>query len=193
MEPVTLSCGHITNVSCHVSHKAQCVEPCEKILPCGHQCSEKCGKTCRTYCEADVEVELICSHHRIVPCHSRKQVQLCTSNCGEILNCGHVCQEKCGNICTVNCQKVRFFLFFLILCCLGGRTHLSMRPSCCNGVLSRPISSFMSLSHISHSHLWSRLRRSMLCTKRSKILYSSMLFRTSMRTLMRREMWRVLF
>ena len=40
----------------------ECVEPCEKLLKCGHRCTKLCGKPCTYMCKSIVEVQLSCGH-----------------------------------------------------------------------------------------------------------------------------------
>ncbi|CAL1285236.1 unnamed protein product [Larinioides sclopetarius] len=110
-------CGHIIQVPCRRLRKVTpCTEPCEKLLPCGHQCHGKCGQSCTQECFVAVSVNsLVCGHVVNIECSRSKDVELLMMKCEEPCNielpCGHTCQGKCGE-------------------CYQGRLHVICRQSC---------------------------------------------------------------
>ncbi|CAL1285238.1 unnamed protein product [Larinioides sclopetarius] len=96
-------CGHTIQVPCHSFKKlTPCTEPCEKLLPCGHQCRKKCGETCAEDCFVKVPIKSsICGHEINIECSKSKDLELmvmkCQEPCGTELPCGHKCQGKCGS------------------------------------------------------------------------------------------------
>ncbi|KAK6055660.1 NF-X1 type zinc finger [Cooperia oncophora] len=104
---IRLKCGHSTNVMCYTSDKAVCHERCNKILDCGHQCPSTCGKPCDMACFEPVTLSNdVCNHSWTVVCSEKSKSAGCPMRCPETLPCGHCCEERCGQPCTVNCNKL---------------------------------------------------------------------------------------
>ena len=81
----TLGCGHVTSVPCSSSeHMDKCLEPCARILDCGHSCPLLCYQDC-SEAECDVVMDESDSQSK----------------------CGHTRSRKCGS------DQGIFFLFFL--------------------------------------------------------------------------------
>ncbi|GBL83940.1 NFX1-type zinc finger-containing protein 1 [Araneus ventricosus] len=113
-------CGHTIEVPCHRLKKVTpCTEPCEKLLPCGHQCRRNCGEPCTKECFVKVPIKSsICSHEVNIECSRSKDLELmrmkCQEPCGTELPCGHKCQGKCGScyqgrlhvICMEPCTRI---------------------------------------------------------------------------------------
>ena len=91
----TLPCGHTQNIPCYLDASiAECRQPCDTFLDCGHKCPGRCGR---------------CQRGRL---HVR-----CRSKCGRTLVCSHVCDfpctptcppcmEECNNYCVHSkCQR----------------------------------------------------------------------------------------
>ncbi|KAK5985991.1 hypothetical protein GCK32_012651, partial [Trichostrongylus colubriformis] len=103
---ILLKCGHSTNVLCHMSEKAVCHKRCEEILNCGHQCPSTCGKPCDMVCLEPVTISNdFCNHSWTVVCCEANISTDCPKRCPKTLSCGHDCQERCGQPCTVLCNK----------------------------------------------------------------------------------------
>ena len=123
----SLSCGHQKNDYCYLAlNEVVCVEPCEKLLPCGHLCDQKCGSKCTANCKtivrrqlpqckhwAEIECHLDparvkcqeviektwarCSHTVVTKCCVDTNVAPCEKKCEALLpDCGHLCQGTCG-------------------------------------------------------------------------------------------------
>ena len=106
-----LLCGHACAMSCHpqdLDHKEyKCVKPCGKVIsgcPRRHRCRKFCFQECDKRCMKLVEEELPCGHLAFVPCHKDPELIVCEKPCQEILHCGHQCQDKCGELCTEDCD-----------------------------------------------------------------------------------------
>ncbi|GBL83945.1 NFX1-type zinc finger-containing protein 1 [Araneus ventricosus] len=113
-------CGHTIQVPCHRLKKVTpCTEPCEKLLPCGHQCRRNCGEPCTEECFVKVPItSSVCSHEVNIECSRSKDLELmmmkCQEPCGAELPCGHKCKGKCGNcyqgrlhvICMEPCTRI---------------------------------------------------------------------------------------
>lgn len=113
-------CRHIIQIQCDKEPKREdCTQPCEKILtPCGHVCTKRCGELICEPCQTPVNIALSCRHggQAKVKCFEREQMMfrtqfLCQKNCNEELECGHTCNNKCGD-------------------CLGGYIHYGCRQKC---------------------------------------------------------------
>ena len=91
----TLPCGHTQNIPCYLDASiAECRQPCDTFLDCGHKCPGRCGQ---------------CQRGRLHVC--------CRSKCGRTLVCSHVCNfpctptcppcmEECNNYCVHSkCQR----------------------------------------------------------------------------------------
>uniref|UniRef100_H2YBP2 RZ-type domain-containing protein n=1 Tax=Ciona savignyi TaxID=51511 RepID=H2YBP2_CIOSA len=115
VEKMVPMCCHIEKMPCYKDPAEHtCTKPCSKILSCEHTCSNVCGVNCVTECLEKVTVNLACGHESKVVCHLSKDPDksLCTEQCNEQLQCGHLCKgtcskcmqgrlhEKCGKKCT---------------------------------------------------------------------------------------------
>ncbi len=104
-----LPCGHTCPRLCHpydqehVEYK--CVLICEKQLDCGHKCKQKCHKCSDGCfpCKVKVPKTLPCGHSQQCYCSDDPEEVKCKKLCDKELNCGHFCQEKCSEPCTVEC------------------------------------------------------------------------------------------
>ncbi|NXU72969.1 ZNFX1 protein, partial [Oreotrochilus melanogaster] len=100
-----LSCGHVCMRACHpydTEHKEyQCPKPCQKVLCAdGHRCSRSCFEPCGP-CMVIVEKTISkCGHLQMVPCSTPDSKFLCQEPCQKKLNCGHTCNNFCGQECT---------------------------------------------------------------------------------------------
>ena len=111
-------CGHLIKMRCDKEPiKADCTEPCSKILNCGHMCSKKCGQDCGE-CEKILQIDSFCKHSEKkinIACKNINKVWLyqnqCKEKCDEKLDCGHKCKSRkcCGYIhdtCTEKCKRI---------------------------------------------------------------------------------------
>ncbi|KAG1657688.1 NFX1-type zinc finger-containing protein 1 [Nymphon striatum] len=94
-------CGHIQKVPCHMPPEDfSCIKECEKTLKCSHRCSNSCGQECETRCSTEMYVKSDCGHLVKIKCtesvNSKDLWKKCTSNCQEVLPCGHKCPEQIG-------------------------------------------------------------------------------------------------
>jgi len=101
-----LSCGHIKAMECGANEETeQCVEPCQTTLNCDHVCGGTCG-TCQQgkihiACTSKCGRLLVCSHLCPEPC--TKNCPPCKKPCGN--RCVHgICQKQCGQVC-VPCKE----------------------------------------------------------------------------------------
>ena len=62
----------------------ECVEPCEKLLKCGHKCTELCGKPCTYVCKSIVEVQLSCGHLAKKQCCEKVDDVKCSIKVGRL-------------------------------------------------------------------------------------------------------------
>ena len=105
-----LRCGHACLRTCHVADKEhtkiQCMKSCEKELPCGHRCKRRCYECFSgcTPCSERVSRDLPCGHQEVLPCYKDPLEHKCSSPCQNVLPCGHTCQARCGDPCTVRCS-----------------------------------------------------------------------------------------
>ena len=105
-----LECGHVCEMVCHPTdpeHKEyKCNKPCSKTL-CArkHKCPRRCFQECGSCVEPVVKL-LPCGHAQKVPCYKNPSEVKCSSPCGKILRCGHQCQNKCSEECTVKCAAI---------------------------------------------------------------------------------------
>lgn len=105
-----LECGHVCEMVCHPTdpeHKEyRCNKPCAKTLckdnhKCARLCYQKCGS-----CMKLVSKRLQCDHIQRVPCSKDPSEVKCESPCAKMLRCGHQCQNKCSEGCTVKCVTI---------------------------------------------------------------------------------------
>ncbi|NXY18307.1 ZNFX1 protein, partial [Atrichornis clamosus] len=100
VEKTISKCGHAQMVPCSIPEsKFKCLEPCQKILNCGHACSNSCGQECPVKCHEWVTVTLKCGHKQQVECWvtgmKPEMPVKCETKCSVILACGHVCSGSC--------------------------------------------------------------------------------------------------
>lgn len=98
VEKVIPQCLHTQKVPCHQDPSTyRCLEPCQKLLPCGHRCRAKCGDPCTEMCQEMVDLTLRCGHTQKDACYYKKQPEEppCWTPCGQLLKCGHVCPGSC--------------------------------------------------------------------------------------------------
>ena len=65
-------CGHyVTNICSKTPTKDDCIEGCDRILPCGHPCQTKCSLPCTTKCKVNVKsiLKSDCGHEINLPCY----------------------------------------------------------------------------------------------------------------------------
>ena len=101
--------GHSQLMPCYINPVVwPCKFQCEKLLRCGlHTCTRACSDPCSTQCQELVEAELRCGHTVLVDCYKKsiaKHLVKCTQKCTRTLDCGHVCEGKCGDPCTTKCS-----------------------------------------------------------------------------------------
>ncbi|XP_071786066.1 NFX1-type zinc finger-containing protein 1-like [Asterias amurensis] len=112
-------CFHFMNLPCYKkAGSAECSNPCEKIMKCGHKCPNECGETClgSEQCDECVEKTLPpCGHVIKLPCWEASDctaITSCQEPCIHVLRCGHKCPGSCGS-------------------CTGpGRTHTFCNKNC---------------------------------------------------------------
>ena len=104
-----LRCGHACPRTCHVADKdhakVQCMKSCEKQLPCSHKCKGRCYE-CSNGCKPCSELltkHLPCGHQEVLPCYKSPSDHKCFQPCSKMLPCGHSCQKRCSEPCTVKC------------------------------------------------------------------------------------------
>ena len=102
-------CGHVRRLQCWEDPaKVGCVELCKKKLKCGHTCPNACWQPCESgkRCSVKVYKKITkCGHTAKVPCHLDPDSGFfCSTDCTEVLECGHQCKEKCGKPCTKLCK-----------------------------------------------------------------------------------------
>ncbi|NXU15883.1 ZNFX1 protein, partial [Pardalotus punctatus] len=124
VEKTISKCGHTQMVPCHIPESEfKCLEPCQKLLNCGHTCRNSCGQGCSLPCRECVTATLKCGHKQKVECWvitmGREEAVECKIACSVTLACGHVCSGSCHT-------------------CFGGRFHKA-----CN----RPCKRFLICSH----------------------------------------------
>jgi len=103
-----LECGHVCRQFCHPKdlyhQNYKCRQRCTKTCNNGHQCTCLCFENCPP---CIVEVNKImphCSHEQIVPCCIETQDWVCQHACENQLDCGHLCANVCGELCTTECM-----------------------------------------------------------------------------------------
>lgn len=118
-------CGHTVNLKCKVHpERKHCKNPCDKILPCGHQCAKKCYDECNSNeCDALItlpDIISLCGHPTQVPCKDRNKdsadliklaLDKCPEPCTDILLCEHPCRGTCSG-------------------CKQGRLHVMCKEKC---------------------------------------------------------------
>ena len=98
-------CQHVQLVPCYQDATTfKCKEKCPKSCQQGHPCPKVCGEHCGQ-CSTMVEKVIPeCSHRVLLPCSVDPVHENCTIPCEKELKCGHKCQSKCGERCTIICQ-----------------------------------------------------------------------------------------
>ena len=115
---ISLPCKHKMTVKCCDKEvifvkiildklEYRCLEPCTKILACGHPCKEKCSDHCTVKCS--VQVNYYCSNgheSKTRCCEVQKTnfVRQCYEICSQKLECGHICKKKCHEECY--CEEI---------------------------------------------------------------------------------------
>ncbi|KAM4622796.1 NFX1-type zinc finger-containing protein 1 isoform 2-T2 [Discoglossus pictus] len=103
VEKVMPLCRHLQLVPCSISVMTYCcMEPCTKLLRCGHQCEKLCGDECEERCPQNITVTLKCGHTQQIKCWKKRDMEFgmpvtCKEPCGTILSCGHTCQGTCDS------------------------------------------------------------------------------------------------
>uniref|UniRef100_A0A667YEL4 Zinc finger NFX1-type containing 1 n=1 Tax=Myripristis murdjan TaxID=586833 RepID=A0A667YEL4_9TELE len=98
VEKIIPKCQHKQMVPCHKDPQMfVCQEPCQKILPCGHQCDSVCGAPCTSMCKVKVMLKLSCGHSQQDACYYKEMGQEpdCRTPCNQQLKCGHSCTGNC--------------------------------------------------------------------------------------------------
>ncbi|XP_068745884.1 NFX1-type zinc finger-containing protein 1-like isoform X4 [Montipora capricornis] len=117
-----LECGHLCEGNCNTCLQGRlhqpCRNPCERILPCGHECEDACvrpcppcSKTCRICrqkccypCREFGGNKKECPHDKHDQCYDEpSKRQECQKRCQEQLSCGHSCIGICGDVCPRLC------------------------------------------------------------------------------------------
>ena len=114
---VLRDCNHEDTVLCYEDvNEHLCKQPCQRMLPCGHECRGVCGHCSTTGkhapCLEKVEKTWpACEHKNTTECHIDPTVEPCPTRCKEVLNCEHKCKGTCGG-------------------CLGGKVHRPCQDKC---------------------------------------------------------------
>lgn len=122
-------CGHVQSVACSTLIEAViCMEPCPKILDCGHKCRSKCGKLCTSICHQLVKKDLPCGHSANIDCHKDPLTYVCKQPCLQILSpgCEHICKGTCGS-----CHRGTAHIPCLHKCGRSLPCDHSCQSSCC--------------------------------------------------------------
>lgn len=127
LEPVCKHRCHGKCTSCRQKRKhPQCCQPCEKVLPCGHQCKSlcyqvcqpctkpceytcrhrRCHRKCGDLCQPCEEpCDWNCEHFKCgQKCHQVCNRPRCNQKCPKVLKCGHDCIGLCGEPCPIRCR-----------------------------------------------------------------------------------------
>ncbi|KRX01010.1 P-loop containing nucleoside triphosphate hydrolase [Pseudocohnilembus persalinus] len=105
-----LSCGHECKQLCHV-------QPCKEFT-CEEIVDENCDKCNETYqrqcggpknCPKNKKITLDCRHIKSIRCTENfdQKEYKCYENCLKQLPCGHKCEKKCLEPCTIQCQALK--------------------------------------------------------------------------------------
>ncbi|XP_048249506.1 NFX1-type zinc finger-containing protein 1-like [Haliotis rufescens] len=105
-------CGHVQDSECHLDPRfGKCEHDCEKVCPEGHPCNKKCHERCG---KCSVEVPKIlprCGHEELIKCSDDPRYAQCMTNCENILQCGHMCENLCGQRC-----RCKTYILKLLTC-----------------------------------------------------------------------------
>ena len=98
-------CQHTQMVPCYQEVSTfLCKEDCSCLCQYGHACPKRCHEKCGP-CNVEVEKTIPeCFHKIILPCSIAPVHENCTMQCDKLLKCGHKCQSKCGEACTLICE-----------------------------------------------------------------------------------------
>lgn len=127
VKKVIPQCQHTQLVPCHLDpSEFKCLEPCEKLLPCGHRCKAKCGYPCTDKCWVKINLTLQCGHTQKDACFYKTQAEepFCRASCKHVLKCGHACPGSCHA-----CHQGRFHL---------PCSHKCQRPLICSHTCTEP-------------------------------------------------------
>ena len=114
MKKLLPQCQHPNLVPCGMNpEKFSCTQPCDFILPCGHNCTNKCGDSHCYVCPVVETRTLACGHAVKIKCFEKNQLKTCPMPCSTNLECGHVCRGTCGTClqkrlheaCQENCGR----------------------------------------------------------------------------------------
>lgn len=129
VQKVIPQCLHAQKVPCHQDPSTfRCLQPCEKLLPCGHLCQARCGDPCTERCQVKINLTLRCGHTQKNACFYQTEAEEppCWAKCGHVLKCGHACLGKC-----YMCFQGRFHL---------ACSHQCRRPLICSHTCTEPCS-----------------------------------------------------
>jgi hypothetical protein len=105
---VQRACGHEYDTLCH-KKDFPCLNPCKKILACGHLCQQKCSETCSTpeQCTERCTRLLSCKHVCKKLCYQTCQSSSeCKVGVDKVLSCGHIATVACKDrLAAVECRK----------------------------------------------------------------------------------------
>ncbi|RZC41405.1 NFX1-type zinc finger-containing protein 1, partial [Asbolus verrucosus] len=107
-------CGHACELFCHIRRdphhlEYKCQKPCAKfqknctVEEDDHRCKKKCYQKCDECVIPVRKQRTLCPHFYDVPCSSNVDDIECNKPCTKILQCGHVCKNKCDEECQI-CQ-----------------------------------------------------------------------------------------
>ncbi|PFX14436.1 NFX1-type zinc finger-containing protein 1 [Stylophora pistillata] len=104
-----LVCGHACDRPCHPSdeyHDGQCRKVCFKSCPNEHQCKYVCHhpRRCPDCYHGMTKIVPQCGHEQSIPCSVDPVAFSCLVRCEKVLQCGHNCRQKCGEVCTAKCK-----------------------------------------------------------------------------------------
>ncbi|PFX31407.1 NFX1-type zinc finger-containing protein 1 [Stylophora pistillata] len=104
-----LECGHACDRPCHPSdlyHYDQCRKVCFKSCPNEHQCEDVCHhpRPCPDCYHGMTKTVPQCGHEQSIPCCVAPAKFSCLVKCEKVLQCGHNCRKKCGEVCTDKCK-----------------------------------------------------------------------------------------
>ena len=129
-EKMICNSNHRCNKTCHYGFECgPCKVPVPKVIPlCNHEQQVPCYQDPGTFeCLFKVEMSLRCGHKVSVPCHTKDKDDLnCSAECGEMLECGHICTGTCSR-----CHQGRFHMKCSKKC---------ERPLVCGHICKQPCS-----------------------------------------------------
>lgn len=115
----TLDCGHLVQSACcqySAGGNDKCLEPCSRLLACGHTCPllchQPCGDAvCQVILPANDKLATSCGHQAFRKCGNFTAIEPCVVSCSSRMECGHICSFQCGQ-------------------CLNGKLHLPCQDKC---------------------------------------------------------------